>query len=85
MDRETVVTRFRQEIQGVWLDVVLKFNKDPEKLGFWLETAQNRTSELAGKLFDVLTKEKPNDRVEAAGAGPRIANNGQDRPAIKRA
>lgn len=85
MDRQAAIDRFRQQVQGVWLEVVLNARTPNDHTIMRLQQAQRRTDELAGQLIDALTKEKANDRTEAAGTGPRVANNGQDRPAIKRA
>lgn len=63
--REVLIDRFRQQVQGVWLDVVLNARTPNDQTIMRLQQAQRRTDELSRALFDTI---HPGETKAANGA-----------------
>lgn len=56
--RQQTIDEFRHAVQGVWLDLVIQERKGAE-LSMALRVAQTKTDQLAGAMYDELTKPAP--------------------------
>jgi hypothetical protein len=72
-DREQAIDRFRQAVQGVWLDVLYLAMKADGRERFFtlLDTARGRTDELARKFCDHTDPPEPAKPQPSANGEPK--------------